>query len=129
VKKKIDPREALRFQLYNNAPVISESYPNVKTISIKKTFFDDSGNKKLGDEKIWDVPLTARLYFYIDCPQHCIDGGYDLTAQIIEMLSKNKNNLVSEQICQGWQDEERRNKFHCLTTFKYEINIEYSFNK
>jgi len=124
MKKKIDHRETLRIQLYNAATIISESYPNVKSISIKQTFFDDSGNKKIGEEKIWDVPLTAKMYFYIKCPQHCLDGGYDLTAKIIEMLTTNKKHLVDEIICQGWQDEERINKFHCLTTFKYEINIE-----
>lgn len=127
MKKKIDHNEILRWKLHNASSIISEAFPSVSSITIKQTFWDDSGNNQIGNKKIWDMNVkTARLFFIIKCPQNCIDGGYDITSEIISMLDKVESFRVGKLVCQGWQDEERINKFHCLTTLEYEINIEYN---
>ncbi len=111
-----------------SAGLIKDKYPNVKSISIKRTFIDDAGKKLTNSSKDWGVRIdTADAIFNMDCPLYeCVDGGFDLTKDITEMMKNGIMHIAGEQTCPGWQDEERVGNFHCLTQLQYEIDIEYS---
>jgi len=105
---------------------IEKKYPNVKSLMIKKDYFDDL-NKPIGRGGDWDVPIdTGRAYFYSDCPlRECVDGGFDLGG-IIDTAIKNKvQTKEGTLICQGWQDPNRVGQHQCLTGLKYKIEIRY----
>lgn len=126
MRKKTTSKQALRWELYKAAPIVSESYPSVSSISVTKTFHEDSGNKQIGETTIWNIPIaTMRALFDVECPMGCIDGGYDLTHEIISMIGKQETQKKGRLVCQGWQDKEREGQYRCLSDLVYEITITY----
>jgi hypothetical protein len=126
-KRKSDPKKSRKWDRYYDQPVISEKYPNVKSLTIKMTYYDDSGNRQVGETQTWNVPLTTAIAtFYEDCPMwECVDGGFDLTPSVDSLIRKGESHAHGKLICQGWQDEERVGHFHCLTEMHYEVLVEY----
>lgn len=126
-KNKIDYKEVVKAQIYNQSPIITEEYPNVSSITIKKELLDDSGIKKIGETIIWKIPIkTMRMRVEIECLRSCVDGGFNLTNDLKEMIKNKETQRKNSIVCQGWQDENRIGHFHCLTTLKYEIEISYN---
>jgi len=125
-KNNVNLKKVVNEKIYNSSPIISEVYPFVSSISIKKTFYDESGANQIGNTKIWDIPIeNMRMYLNIDCLRSCVDGGFNLTDEIIQMIDKRETQRKNKLVCQGWQDEERAGKYHCFTTLLYEIEINY----
>ncbi len=126
-KNRLNIKEVVKTNLYNSSPIISEAYPSVSSISIKKTYYDDSSNNQIGEIEVWNLPITTmRMYVDIKCIlRSCIDGGFEITSDIISMIGKKETQRKSKLVCQGWQDEERVGHYYCLSTLEYEINITY----
>ena len=125
-KKKIDPGETFRWQEYKYSPIISEKYPNLKSLTIRMTFYDDSGNRQVGKVRTWNVPLTAKAFFYKKCPMwECVNGGFDLSQAVDSAIQSGEDHTKGYLICWGWQDKERVGQFHCLTELHYEISVEH----
>ena len=124
-KKKLYSQETFRWQEYKLSPVIAEEYPDVKFLTIKMTFYDDSGNRQVGDIRTRNVPLTAKAFFYEKCPMwECVNGGFDLNQAVASAIKKGEHHAQGRLICWGWQDRERIGHFHCLTELHYEISVE-----
>lgn len=125
-KNAPDPNKVLRWELYKASPLISQKYPNVKSLIIEQTFHDDSGTEQIAQTR-WNVPIdTTRAYFYIDCRmRECIDGGFDLTQAVISTIENGETRSSGRLVCQGWQDKERAGQFHCLTDLVYQIEVNY----
>lgn len=116
MKKKItfeQRRAELKHMLYTNSPLISQSYPGIKSIEIKITFTDPNDGEKFEGKQSYNT--DSKAFFRYDCPyRECVNGGYDLK-NVIENAIQAPNQQVQERlICQGWQDQKRINKYKCL---------------
>jgi hypothetical protein len=110
------------------AGYVKDRFPNVKTIKIKKVFVDFDDNREFTKEPVvWNIPLDRHAIFDIECPMwECVDGGFDLTDVINNMVKDHKTTEEGVQRCEGWQDPERVGQHHCYTKLEYKIDIEYN---
>ena len=61
------------------------------------------------------------------CDQReCVNGGFDLTEEMLDMVRSRQSERSGKKTCQGWQDEERIGQFHCLHEFEYTAKAVYS---
>lgn len=104
---------------------IKDSYPEVKEL-IFEFYFEDPDKLAKPSNKKFNREKEGSALFEFDCPYwECVGGGFDLSQPISNMI-KYKNNECNGQIfCQGWQDRERINKYHCLCQLTYKITAKY----
>jgi len=118
---KMQPKDSFYYDEMKLAKKIKDVYPKIKQIKFK--FEED---KPLDEVKNPD----SLAFFMFKCPYYeCIDGGYDLSSIIQDMVRKSDKSRNGMEICGGWQDEERINKYHCLRNMKYHIDIKYKNDK
>jgi hypothetical protein len=112
------------------AGYVKDRFPDITSIQIRRTFVDFDTDKHFTKEpEIWNIPLTMHALFQVECPMYeCVDGGFDLTGIVEEMI---KNKVVHQDgsvTCPGWQDQERIGQHRCMTKLLYEIDIQYLKN-
>jgi hypothetical protein len=125
-KNKIDINESLFWQQYHASPTIAEMFPGVASLIIKMTFHEDGGDRVI-ESRTEDGPISQRkAFFRIKCLQReCVNGGFDLTSAVASAIHLRKDTERGRLVCQGWQDQERVGKYHCLWDLEYEIIVKY----
>ena len=104
---------------------IKEGYSGVSKIKLFFRYHDNDNMVKDSDKEIVIIPEST-AFFKFDCPyRECIDGGFDLTIEVTDMLKSHKNIISGQKICNGWQDKERINIHHCLCKLTYKIEAYY----
>lgn len=110
---------------YQNSPSIESSFPQVQEIILNLNFnYDESYKKNL--KKI--IKPSDKAFFQIECiNKDCVYGGFNLSSEIREIISKNQTEYKGHQTCNGYQDYERykAKNYHCLCRLDYEIEIKY----
>lgn len=105
--------------------LIKERYPQVDKIVFKFHYHDSDGLAEDSEETFNRNP-ESYAYFEFECPyRECIDGGFDLSKEVTEMLKSKKEEIDGEKICMGWQDRERVNKHRCWCELTFEIKATY----
>ena len=108
-----------------SAKTMAEKYPNVEQITVNMNFKDQDGFKA-PEERTITFLSDSRAHFDLDCPyRECIGGGFNLTDIISRMISVGQSELADKLNCQGWQDLERLNKYHCLLELQFKITVQY----
>lgn len=115
-----------RINNYMTSKLMGESHPDIEHITIN-LFYKDHDGFKAPEPKTMDYFKNSHAHFDLDCPyRECIGGGFNLTSQINSMISERQTELTDSMTCQGWQDLERINKFHCLLEVQFKIAIQYN---
>ena len=95
-------KKQMRRQRYDNAELIKERYPQIEEITIKFTFRDHEGHSEPFKQEHPFVP-NSKAFFEFDCPhRECIDGGFNLTHAISDMIGEGNSNHTGTLTCQGW---------------------------
>ena len=62
----------------------------------------------------------ARAFFSFKCKNvDCVDGGFDLSEPIEEMLTRRQPETTGRRVCQGWESKAQVNQRRC----HYELNF------
>lgn len=113
------------FIAMKNSGLIKDQYPNVKEINFELKYHD-SDNMVDDSEKTLSWGPKNYAYFEFDCPYwECVDGGFDLSNEIINMLKEKKAQITGKKLCQGWQDRERVGQHRCWCELTYQISTNY----
>jgi hypothetical protein len=127
-QKKLDPYQRMRHerrQERERSPTFDQIFPEVESVEITCTFEDpyDSFVSNV-EQKTQYYGGDTRAYFLLPCwDRECIDGGWDFEGEIRAMVNARHNSRSGQLFCQGWQDPERINKYHCHHPCNYEIRI------
>jgi hypothetical protein len=111
------------------ATPFSTAFPQVASLSLSITFEGDTPNTS-GAPHIVNVSIeNATVPLLVSCPQReCVDGGFDLSNAIGELVHARKSSGHVRLVCQGWQDEERRNQYRCHYGLECDIAVVYKSN-
>ncbi|MBS1112984.1 MAG: hypothetical protein H6Q92_747 [Nitrospirae bacterium] len=81
--------------------LISERFPEVSDIVVHMTYYQKAVNPVLMSRTINFWP-THHAYFNMDCmKKDCVDGGFDLTSVIINMIKHQKKSAKGKLNCHG----------------------------
>lgn len=104
---------------------LSERFPEVSGIVIHMTYFQKGANPVLMVRTVNIFP-TSYAYFNMECmTKDCIDGGFDLTAVIADMVKTNKKLGKGRLGCRGKIDTPASDN-HASASIEYEIGIQYN---
>ncbi|MGB9715019.1 MAG: hypothetical protein ACPL1G_01185 [Thermodesulfovibrionales bacterium] len=103
------------------AGMISEHYPEVSGIVIHMTYYQKASNPVLMIRTVNFFP-TSYAYFNMECMiKGCVEGGFDLTSIIDNLVRNHKKSGKGKMVCCGESDF--LSPDHAYIT--YEISIHY----
>lgn len=102
--------------------LISNNFPEVSGIVIHMTYYQKGANPILM-ERIVNVFPTSYAYFNMECMiKGCVDGGFDLTSVITDMIKTHRKLGKGKLVCSGKNDALASDH----ASISYEIRIQYN---
>lgn len=102
--------------------LLSERFPQVSSILINMTYYQKGVNPVLMLRTIHVQPSDS-AYFNMDCLiKGCVDGGFDLTSAIKNMVKARKKTAKGKLICRGKTDTSAAEH----ASVEYEIEMRYN---
>ena len=106
------------------AGLVSERFPRVSGIVIQMTYYHKAANPILMVRTVNVIP-TGYAYFNMDCMvKDCVDGGFDLTSVITNMVKHHKKLGKGKLVCKGSGKDNTLASDHA--SIAYEIKIKYN---
>ena len=115
-----------RRRAYTLSPLVREEYPRVQQVMIELKSNDPAG---VGhhSQQTHTFAQGAKAYFMVSCPfSTCVDGGYDLSAAVAELISHQGESVTGRLVCQGWHDRRHANERRCNLELQYRITAAYA---
>lgn len=113
------PDPPLRNPLLATAERLGNKYPQVDTISLSLSMRAPN-NEVEPTLNGRSFGSDARAYFRFKCKNvECVDGGFDLSADIETMVSRRGAEVSGRHVCQGWESRKMIDQRRCL----YELNF------
>lgn len=104
--------------------LLSEAFPVISTIVIKMTYYQKGVNPVLMLRTVNVLPRDF-AYFQMECAiKDCLDGGFNLTRTIKDMVKNKKKVAKGTLVCRGKVDSVAIDH----ASISYEIEIEYNKN-
>ncbi|MEW6001120.1 MAG: hypothetical protein AB1638_00490 [Nitrospirota bacterium] len=104
------------------AGLVSERFPEVSDIAIHMTYYQKGETRILMVRQVNFWP-SRYAYFNMDClVKGCVDGGFDLTSVIKDMIKNHKKSEKGKLLCNG--KGETLSSDHASVA--YEISITYN---
>ncbi len=105
-----------------NAGLVSERFPKVSTILINMTYYQKVANPVLMERTINILP-SSYAYFNMECMiKDCVNGGFDLTPAISDLIKNRKKSGKGKLVCKGKTSPPSTEH----ASVSYEINIQYT---
>jgi hypothetical protein len=97
-------RMELNKQLRLASGLVSERFPDVSGIVIHMTYYHKGVNPVLMVRTVNFFP-SGYAYFNMDCMiKDCVDGGFDLTSVVTDMIKHHKKLGKGKLVCNGKND-------------------------
>ncbi|TAL26838.1 MAG: hypothetical protein EPN94_02460 [Nitrospirae bacterium] len=104
-----------------DAGLVSERFPKVASIIINMTYYQKVANPVLMERTINILPASY-AYFNMECMiKDCVNGGFDLTKAISDLIKSHKKSGKGKLVCKG--KTSAGSSEHASVS--YEINIQY----
>lgn len=101
--------------------LVSDRFPKVSGMVILMTYYQ-SGKNPVLMKRIVNVFPTCFAYFHMECMiKGCVDGGFDLTATINDMIKNHKKLSKGKLSCKGKLNSVEDDH----ASIAYEIQIQY----
>lgn len=104
-KAKPDARTEHRvqeIQRVENSETLAQKFPNLNSLSVTLAHFSPPETVQIGSLKMTFNLDHARSIFRFDCSnQECVEGDYDLTAELAKAVAGHRKTVTGEVICPG----------------------------
>ena len=126
-QREQDQRAWLRQQEMLAAGHFKERFPELNELVVEYRKYTDAGPHCPTSSGKWVFGPDSTALVRDRCDQReCVDGGFNLTDEIMQMLRSRKLERKGKLTCMGWQDEERIGKYHCLYQLEYTAKATYN---
>ena len=116
----------LRQQETLNAGCFKDRFPELKELTVEYQKYTDAGPHCPTSSGKWVFGPGSIALIRDRCDQReCVNGGFDLTNEIMQMLRSRELERKGKLICRGWQDEERIGQYHCHYVLEYKAKAIY----
>lgn len=107
-----------------SAGYVMDRFKTVKSLRFKIQFENATEMSEPYTTEFTRGPEDSALFFF-KCPfEDCIDGGYNLSNLLMNMLKEERYILRGENACQGYKYSNRK-KEPCGGKITYEVKAEY----
>ncbi|MDO9287677.1 MAG: hypothetical protein Q7T83_02675 [Thermodesulfovibrionales bacterium] len=104
-----------------DAGLVSERFPKVSSIIINMTYYQKVANPVLM-ERIINILPASYAYFNMECMiKDCLNGGFDLTPAISDLIKNRKKSGKGKLVCKGKTNPASTEH----ASVSYEISIQY----
>jgi len=116
----------MRYQALRQAPLLKEKYPQLEELTIHMSFENPDWGGDPSDQDL-SFHKKSKAFFDVKCPRvECINGGFNLSDAVSELIENKNIEATGNLICQGWQDREHINKHRCLLKMSFALKAEYN---
>jgi hypothetical protein len=127
--QKLGPRAEYRRQegdRVRSSATLGERFDQLKTLMVELQYF---GPEKLSrsSQLKYTVDLAhAKSVFRFDCPnQECVQGDFDLSADLAKAVVARHTTASGEVVCQGWRNKATIDKVSCGHVLRYKLTVGY----
>ncbi len=121
-KQNYVERMELNKQMKLASGLVSERFPDVSGIVIHMTYYHKGVNPVLMVRTVNFFP-SGYAYFNMDCMiRDCVDGGFDLTSVVTNLIKHHKKLGKGKLVCNGKNDSLASDH----ASIAYEIRIQYN---
>lgn len=128
-KPVISPRNEYQLQenqRVNASPLLTERFPDLKSIELDLSYSDSSGHGRCNHIKYTFNMGHARSVFRIHCQNpECIRGGFDLSDTLADALAAQSHHVTGELCCQGWRNQSGIDTEKCEKILRYKLTLGY----
>jgi hypothetical protein len=125
-KERSRHAEFLRDEKRKRLGRIADSLPNLRSVRLLLSFSDPE-RVIPPDVRELERGLENSAFFWVECYSHeCVNGGFDLTEEIEQMVKRRQAETSGSMECGGWQDPERIGRHRCWCRLEYKISCTYS---
>lgn len=105
---------------------LGEKYPGVTKIAVNLSI-------RAPFEKIeptvrgFSMGADSMANFVFRCKNtECVQGGFDLSEEVDEMINNYQTNAHGRRVCQGWDGKSNIGHQRCYYELNFVVNIDYS---
>ena len=127
-KAKTDARTEYRVQegqRVEDSQTLAQKFPELNSLSVTVAHFRP-GDVQVGAMKLTYNPEHAKSVLRVDCANpECVEGDYDLTAELAKAISARRKTVSGEVICQGWRSKTELGVAHCQHILRFKLSLGY----
>jgi len=127
--QKLGPRAEYRRQegeRIKNSPTLAERFERLKSLTVDLAYFGPENLNRSSQLKYTVNLAHAKSVFRFDCPnQECVQGDFDLSADLASAVAAGHTTVSKEVICQGWRSKTTIDKVPCGHVLRYKLTVGY----
>ena len=129
MQKKLSPRAEYLLQenqRVQDSATLLEKFQELKALRVDIAYFDSENRARRGEMKYTVNVAHAKSVFRFSCPNsECVEGDFDLSADLVNAIAGRHPTVMGELICQGWRSRTTIDRLPCHMILRYTLNFEY----
>lgn len=127
--QKLGPRAEYRRQegeRIKSSPTLAERFEQLKSLTVDLAYFSPENITRSSQLKYTVNLVHAKSVFRFDCPnQECVEGDFDLSAELASAVAAGHTSVSGEAVCQGWRSKTTIDKVPCGHVLRYKLTVGY----
>jgi hypothetical protein len=127
--QKLGPRAEYRQQegqRVSNSATLAERFGELKSLTLDLAYFGPGDLTRSSQLKYTANLAHAKSVFRFDCPnQECVNGDFDLSADLANAVAAHHTTVTGEVKCQGWRSKTTIDKVSCGHVLRYKLTAGY----
>jgi len=127
--QKLGPRAEYRRQegeRIKSSPTLAERFEQLKSLTVDLAYFGPENVSRSSRVKYTVNLAHAKSVFRFDCPnQECVQGDFDLSADLASAVASGQTTVSKEVVCQGWRSKTTIDKVSCGHILRYTFTVGY----
>ena len=128
-QQKFSPRAEYRRQegeRVQNSATLAERFGDLKSLTVDLAFFSPEALNCSSQLKYTVNLAHAKSVFRFDCPnQECVEGDFDLSAELANAIAAHHTTVSGEAVCQGWRSKTAIDTGRCGHILLYKLTAGY----
>ncbi len=113
-------------QRIEHSETLAQKFPNLNSLSVTLAHFRPPEIVQIGSLKMTFNLDHAKSMFRFDCSnQECVEGDFDLTAELAKAVAAHRKTVTGEVICQGWRSKTQIGVAHCHHILRFKLSLGY----
>jgi hypothetical protein len=127
--QKLGPRAEYRRQeseRVKSSATLAETFGEMKSLTVDLAYFSPDALTRSSQVKYTVNLAHAKSVFRFDCPnQECVEGDFDLSAKLANVVATRQSTLAGEAVCQGWRSKATIGTSRCSHILRYTLTVVY----
>jgi hypothetical protein len=127
--QKLGPRAEYRRQegeRVKNSATLAQTFSELKSLTVNLAYSSPESCTPCNHLKYTVNLASAKALFRFDCPnQECVQGDFDLSADLANAVAFHQTTITGKHVCQGWRDRTAVDRVPCGHILYYTMTVGY----